>query len=193
MEAQATAYSFGANGAFKYLALLPQIINEPARVTSEDDGPTEFDAFEKLQAMDPTTVNGRFFGRCWIHTHPRWRAFMSSIDIYQLFLCQKFCGYSLGIVISPRGTGIKVLFVSLTRNGYEHLNELQQEAVTLGWDPRDYIISHIPGTLSVKYYYQIPFELSEEPCTVVDLRKEEKVLDTLRKFIESGEADTCWS
>jgi len=84
LETQATAYSFEKDGVIKYLAILPQL-NEPARVTTDDDAPSDFTVFEAFKQKNPKTINGTYYGRCWIHTHPRWRTFMSSIDTCQLF------------------------------------------------------------------------------------------------------------
>ena len=80
LEAQATAFSFGQNGTIRWLALLPQI-NEVHTVTSRDEGPTEFDAVNRFSELEPSSERGTHVLRCWIHTHPRFKAFMSSTDI----------------------------------------------------------------------------------------------------------------
>ncbi len=86
LEAQATAFSDGADGIINCLALLPQI-NRVGSVSSRDDGPTEFDAIQRFCEMDPHDGSRLFCARCWIHTHPRFKAFMSSTDICQLYGC----------------------------------------------------------------------------------------------------------
>ena len=88
---------------------------------------------------------------------------------------------------------MKVLCVSLTPAGKSHLDDLRAEAMRLGEDPRKYIIAHIPETPPRTYYHQVPFDVSDESCTLVDLRQREKVIKTLGKYAESGNADTCWS
>ena len=42
-----------------------------------------------------------------------------------------------------------------------------------------------------KFYCQVPFDISSEPCQVLDLRGKE-VVHQLRDFIISGKADECW-
>ena len=51
--------------------------------------------------------------------------------------------------------------------------------------------SNIRSNLSdgIKYCYQIPFEISSESCTVVDLRTPSEVINQLKRFILSGDAD----
>jgi len=100
LEAQATAFSFHADGVIRYLALLPQ----HNRVSSVEDWAgdiTELNAVEAFAAGDHRPGDG-YIQRCWIHTHPRFKAFMSSIDIFQMFLNTKTNPSSFGIVISPR-------------------------------------------------------------------------------------------
>ena len=107
-------------------------------------------------------------------------------DIFQIYLGECIAGYSLGVVISPRGEGAKVLFVRLTYSGKMYLNQLREEAMRRGLDTRGYILQHIPLCQSMKFYYQVPFYVSPEPTTVIDLRDGEKVIRSLNQFIASG-------
>ena len=190
LETQATAFSCGRNDVIKYLGILPQI-NETHTVTSAEDGPTDFDLMDGFKMKDPITVNATFFGRCWIHTHPRWKAFMSTLDIVQLYYNERMCGHSFGIVLSPRREGAKALCVALTREGKAHIDHLREEACKSKIDPRNHIISHLRD--DIKYYYQIPFITSSEPSIVVDLRSSDEVAGRLMQFILSGKADKCWN
>jgi len=103
---RATAYSCGRISVIKYLVLILPQLNEPETVTTDPNAPSDRQVFDTLKQKDPKAADESFFGRVWIHTHPRWRAFMSSIDIFQIYMCEKFCGCMLGIVISPRGPGV---------------------------------------------------------------------------------------
>ena len=83
LEAQATAYSVGSDGVINNLVLLPQI-NRVSTVEDDDSSPvTEVDALQMMEDQNPDHV-GEFKLRCWIHTHPRFKAFMSSTDLYTL-------------------------------------------------------------------------------------------------------------
>ena len=97
LEAQATAFSFDQNGVIKYLALLPQV-NEVDTLT----------AIEKFCQKTRQPVDA-CIPRCWIHTHPMYKGFMSSTDLYQL--CGNYCQNpeSFGIALPPRKEGLKVL------------------------------------------------------------------------------------
>jgi len=172
LEAQATAFSFGEDGAIKYLALLPQR-NKVSTVTSqaenkEDELPpeiatperrivmveaavnavmgaliirtitsawktSEFDAVDIFEKLDLKFRSETYISRCGIHTHPRFKAFMSSLDIYQLYGMTQQNPRSFGIVLSPRGEGLKALCV--------HLAQDQQEAQAA--DMRQYTEIHI--------------------------------------------------
>ncbi len=87
LEAQATAYSREFDGVIKYLALFPQY-NEPDSVSDAPSTFYETDAVIKFQQHDETTDPG-YFQRCWIHTHLRHRAYMSHLDIYQMYTLEK--------------------------------------------------------------------------------------------------------
>ena len=108
------------------------------------------------------------------HTNPRWDAFMSYADIY---LCRHFCGYYCGIVISPWNDGIKALCVKLTEPGYQEIERLSMEAICQKKTVREHVFA------------SIPFDISTEPCYVVDLRSYSEVTTQLTDFILSGNAD----
>ena len=98
--------------------------------------------------------------RCWIHTHPRFSAFMSTTDILQLH--HNAC---LGIVLSPRGKGVKALVVALTDFGFHIVEALIKRADML----KEHIYQY-PGAI----YYQIPFEVVADACTVLTYAAERK-------------------
>ena len=186
LEAQATAFSCEEDGVIKYLALLPQR-NTVTSVSSRSTGPTELDALERLKSLDP---KGKYIPRCWIHTHPRWKAFMSPTDIYQLYICACENRQSFGIVLSPRGQGLKALCVHLTQSGFEEVAGFCQDATTLQKDVMQHVILRISQSPN-KFYCQIPFDVSSELCHIIDLRGEE-VIRQLCDFIVNDEADKCW-
>ena len=43
-----------------------------------------------------------------------------------------------------------------------------------------------------KFYCQIPFVISDQPCHLVDLRSTEEIIRQLGTFMRSGKADVCW-
>ena len=57
------------------LYLLPHI-NNVSTVASADDGPTELDAIDRFTQLDPHDGSGFYTARYWIHTHPRYKAYM---------------------------------------------------------------------------------------------------------------------
>jgi len=190
LEAQASAFSYGPDGIINCLALLPQV-NKVSSVSSRDDGPTEFDAIQRFCEMDPHDGRGLYCTRCWIHTHPRFKAFMSSTDICQLFGCACQNRHSFGIVISPRRDGLKMLCVHLTKAGFEEMKKFYMEASCFQVSPAEYVKRRIHES-TTKFYCQIPFVTSDQPCHVVDLRTSEEIIHQLGTFIRSGEADVCW-
>ena len=80
LGAQASALSYGPDGIINCLALIPQV-NKVSFVSSRDDGPTEFDAIQRFCGMDPHDGYGLYCTRCWIQTHPRFLAFVSSTNV----------------------------------------------------------------------------------------------------------------
>ena len=103
--------------------------------------------------------------RCRVHTHACHRPFMSHIDICQMYALEDDI-YSFSIVISPRTQGLKLLVVRLTAEGkkeikqYYDVNKLIQQGRQL--DVRQYVLEQI-NTSNTKFYYQVPFRLSEDP------------------------------
>jgi len=125
---------------------------------------------------------------------------MSHFDILQLYMNQRFAGNRVGIVISPRQEGIKVLCVSLTKRGFEELESYRylfssskelrtQYPVNSGLG--DYMLERIQQSSS-KFYAQIPFSLSAEPCTVVDFRSKEEISEHIQYLFTEGNVDTYW-
>ncbi len=90
---------------------------------------------------------------------------MSSLDIVQMFWNNEVCHYSFGIVISPRGRGVKAFGVCLTERGKAHLEKLCKEAGDNHVRDVDmYIRTNLDW--GMKYCYQVPFETTTDPCTV---------------------------
>ena len=83
------------------------------------------------------------------------------------------------------------LCVRLTEEGKAHLNYLREEAVKRR-EPnvRRYMLDNLAP--DIKYYYQVPFKVSSEACTVADARSEDEVIDALRRFIAKGGSGNCW-
>ena len=131
LEAQAIAFSLTEHGVIKYLALLPQT-NQYGDVSSREDGPTEIDAIHKFSELEPLNRDGHYIPRCWIHTHPCFKAFISATDMSQLYggACQY--RHSFGIVLSPRAEGVKTLCVHLTDDGFEEIGRFCNEATEKG-------------------------------------------------------------
>ena len=86
----------------------------------------------KFAQIEQRSEPGAYVPRCWIHTHPRFKAFRSSTDIIQLFGCACQNPHSFGIVIFPRGEGLKVLCVRLTSAGFEKIQGYYKEAELMG-------------------------------------------------------------
>jgi len=110
---------------------------------------------------------------------------MSSTDIFQLYLNRRFCGYSCGIVISPRNKGLKALCVHITQAGYDEVLNYCREATEQHEYVGKYVTSRI-ALSSMKFYCQIPFDISTDPCFVVDFRSSREVTTQLSQFIMSG-------
>ena len=119
--AQASAFSYGPDGIINCLALLPQV-NQVSFVSSRDDGPTEFDAIQRFCGMDPHDGYGLYCTRCWIQTHPKFLAFVSSTNVCQLHGCACQGCHSFGVVISPRRGA------HLTRAEFEEIKRFYMKA-----------------------------------------------------------------
>ena len=81
--------------------------------------------------------------------------------------------------------------VHLTEAGFTEIKHFCENARALGVDVMEYALSCISKS-DMKFYCQIPFDISSEPCVVIDLRSEREVVRQLRDFIVSGEADDSW-
>jgi len=121
---QATAFSYGNDGAVSYLAFLPQI-NTVSQVTDREGGRTEYDAVQYF-AEHCGKQEDEFRLRCWIHTHPAYKAFMSGLDLCQMYYLRCQNPDSFAIVLSPRKKGVKALCVHLTDAGFAKLNTYWQ-------------------------------------------------------------------
>ena len=131
-----------------------------------------------------------------LHTHQRFKAFMSSLDIVQLYWLSLQNPSSFGIVLSPKGEGLKALCVHMTQPGIAQVAEYFREAATaqasgIASDATLYVCSRIHDS-GKKFYCQIPIGISDDSCEVVDLRSELEVSSQLRHFIFSNQADNDW-
>ena len=61
----------------------------------------------------------------------QFKVFMYSLDIYQLFMNKKANPKSFGIVLSPRGHGLKALLVHLTKDGFDEVERSYQKGLAL--------------------------------------------------------------
>ena len=197
LEVQGMAYYRGESRLVKYLVLYPQI-NEPDRVTNRDDDcTTPTDTFRRFDALDPNPKQEEYHVAFWIHTHPRWEAFMSPTDIRQLYYhCPINC--PRGIVVSPRQTGVKMLFVELTREGIDELRSYDNmycssKQLKKHYGIRDRFLLEKIRESRTKFYTRIPFSVSSGvSCIVADFRTEEQVCNRIREFINNDEADWDW-
>ena len=156
---------------------------------------TELDAVAEFSVHNQRDDIDGYIQRCWIHTHPRFKAFMSSVDIFQLFMNTRANPKSFGIVISPRGYDIKLLCVHITKTGLRELEEYYTQAVQTKqlmeregkeFNVQQFVIDQIRSSDN-KFYCQIPFRVVGVPCFVADLRDERDVLRQLTKLIVEGD------
>jgi len=190
LEAQATAFSFTAQGDVKYLAFLPQK-NYVDKVISVEGGLTETDAMRKFAEAEPPKSYEGYIPRCWIFTHSRGKAYMTSEELYQLYLRSKTNRNFFSIVLAPRDSGVKALCVQLTQVGFNEIEQYCKEAKAKHQGIKEYVIHHI-NLSAAKFYYQIPFSVSYELCQVVDLRNGDDVIKQVSKSLTSGRAGNCW-
>jgi len=111
-------------------------------VYSRDGDITELNAVKSFHRLERTNPDD-YCSRCWIHTHPRFKSFMSRTDIMQLYYNACLNRNSFGIVLSPREEGVKALFVALTDFGFEKVAELTKEARQLHANELEYVKAHI--------------------------------------------------
>jgi len=151
----------------------------------------EIDAMKKFaEAEKPNSYEG-YIPRCWIYTHPRGKACMSSEELYQLYLRSKTSRNFFTIVLAPRDDGVKALCVQLTEAGFNEIEQYCKEAKAKHQGIKEYVIHHIDQS-TVKFYYQIPFIVSYELCQVVDLRNGDDVIRQISRSLTSGRAGNCW-
>ena len=215
LEAQGTACACGSDGVIKYLAILPQI-NKKDTVYDDPSMPSDLsmlDAYEFFQAHYPSSTGEDYCARCWIHIHSRHQAYMSHINIYQMFMLEKG-NYSFSLVISPRYDGLKMLAVRLTEAGRREIQAYTDEVVARNKEiegrnkerkergepdealeklenAANYVQGRIDAS-STKFYYQVPLSLSDDPCVVVDFRDKEQVVKRLKTCVARKEYDYHW-
>lgn len=101
------------------------------------------------------------------------------------------------MVISPRADELKVLAVRLTEAGTKEITQYVEEFRKKNVDTEnqgneeEYVKSQINAS-STKFYYQVPFSLSQDQCVVIDLREKEQVLQRLKEFVAAGKSDYFW-
>ena len=126
---------------------------------------SEYNAIQKFNEKEPENDENRYYLRCWIHKHPRFKAYMSSTDLFQLYLVTKTNKRAFGIVISPRDEGPKALCVRLTKSGFKTMEKLFSDAEKEKVNAFEYVTSHIHGLSDL--YCQFDFRVTDDPCTVV--------------------------
>jgi len=123
--------------------------------------------------------------RCWVHTHPDHEAYMSALDLIQLFWLRKNSkgAYddTFGIVLSPRRSGVKALCVHLTDQGFQVMERYLQIAGRESF--KDYASARIENS-SQEFYCQIPFQITDVPASVVDYRTTQEVVGQLSAAID---------
>jgi len=193
LEAQAKLYC-SDEGVVKYLAIMPQE-NYQSSVQDARACPTEEEVISGFEALDPG-IHGRLRCVCWIHTHAKYYAYMSALDIIQLYYLANRNPRSFGIVLSPKHKGLKALCVRITQEGIDRYESICQEYDQLRQPGRESLLSfavrRINEDSTTKYYCQIPFQLVDDPCVVLDWRTEEQVRVQLNNFLDSDEADASW-
>jgi len=188
LEAQCAGFSNSKEGVIQYLGLLPQV-NTVSRIQSAEGNPNELDAATMFCDMEHLN-DGSIFQRCWIHTYPRYPAYMSSLDLIQLYSLRLMDDNSFGIVISPREKGVKLLCVHLTDEGFVRMRNWNAQT---GINFESYVSTRLSNSFgSMNMYCQIPFELDSVPTKVLDLRTREETGVKLRDFVASGQADIQW-
>ena len=117
LEVQASAYSCGTDRAIRYLGIFPQINGTSSVSEDASSEYPDFDAVTDFQHEDQNE-SGDYFQQCWIHTHPRHRAYM----------CEKSGATdSFSMVILPRIEGLNVLFVRLTEFGKKEIEQINNQ------------------------------------------------------------------
>ena len=118
---------------------------------------------------------------------------MSTQDLKQLFylsLYRNGDNLPFGIVFSPRNKGLKALCVRLTNDGFLEVERVFADARRNNKPVDDCLKDNLRNSANI--YAQIPFNISYESCTVVDLRDRSDVVSQLSDFVRTGNADKCW-
>jgi len=102
----------------------------------------------------------------------------------------------MSIVISPRIEGLKPLACRLTKVGTDTVEDFIEEFREnypggTYEQQREYVLEAI-NVLHRKFYYQVPFRLSDDPCFVVDFRQKEQVINQLQDLVVSTKMDFVW-
>ena len=97
-----------------------------------DDAPlnlTDVEAAKLYQEHDGNP-DATHVERCQIHTHPAFRAYMSKVNIYQMYRMEKSGPlFSFSMVFSPRcDGGLKVLGVRLTQAGIKEKDKFHKQS-----------------------------------------------------------------
>jgi len=165
----------------KYVPRVATQHNKVSNISDACSDMTDYDAIEFFRRHDGANSEQVYRKRCWIHTHPKYQAYMSHVDIYQMYHCFVHCKFSFCMVIFPRSKGLKVLAVRLTKTGTEEIKRYIDEANCLGVDPKGYAEDKINAS-STKFYYQVPLlVIDTDECVVVDYREKDQVEYRLKR------------
>jgi len=172
IPSQGFAYSQSEKNIIKYLGILPQeIINGDVSVINQDENEKSLLKLLSKQLPPTTRINKAMC--CLIITHPTSNIFLTEMEIAQLYLHTRNNSKCFGIVISPRNTIPNMLCVKLTKEGFDKINEFEQQFL-LSPKYSDCFLSCYLALLikasDFNFYSQIPCAINDEPCISSDCR-----------------------
>jgi len=193
-KSQAFGYSHPCCDTIKYLGIFPQqnTLEFVKGINCDIDDVPSFDSCD-MNETSPGT-EGIYKMCCWIITHPTSEPFLTKDEIIRLYryTCKNkdcFC-----IIISPRSSGVKMLCVKLTDEGYNEIKRLEDHVKcnvvpTVKLNPD---LKHAMSHSSVKFYYHIPCKMSDDLCICCDLRDTFQVIQQLMSPIIAGDYSHIW-
>ena len=184
LETIATAFSHD-NGVIRYLALPPQD-NRVDSVSEKHPSVKEQAWIDRFQSLEPGKTGG-YRQRCFIYSCPHRPPSLTVDDVFRLYKRTNKNRSVFAVVISPRISGPKMLCFHLTRDGFRAIQTCERSN-----KDKQHVIDFIAHS-STPFYCQIPIELVEIDCRVVDLRSAEEVTSQLNDYIKSGEAGKVWA
>ena len=193
-KSQAFGYTHPCCDTIKYLGIFPQknTLEFVKGINCDIGDVPPFDSC----GMDETSpgTEGVYKMCCWIITHPTSKPFLTNDEIIQLYHYTSQNKDCFCIIISPRSSGVKMLCVKLTDEGYDEIKRLEDHITcnavsTMKVNPDlKYAMSHS----SVKFYYHIPCKMSDDLCIYCDLRDTAQVLQQLMIPILAGDYSHIW-